>query len=141
MFTAVLALTLVIAGQSEDRATVTRELQQIEQRLAASWKTGDCDAWGAVIAPEWSVIHINGAVISRSEALQMCRAPQVRIDVLTVDELDVRVFDDAAVVTGRTLVTTKGPDVESVRLRFTDVFIRRGGRWLIVASQATRLGD
>jgi hypothetical protein len=28
---------------------------------------------------------------------------------------------------------------QTVRLRFTDVFVRRSGRWLIVASQGTLL--
>jgi ketosteroid isomerase-like protein len=130
-----------MAAQPGQKATVTRELEGLEQQLAASWKKGDCDGWGAIVAPEWTVIHITGAVINRNEALQMCREAQVRLAVLTVDEVDVRVFDNAAVVTGRTLVTTEGPNAETVRLRFTDVFIRRGGRWLVVASQATRLAD
>jgi uncharacterized protein DUF4440 len=139
MISLVLALT-VIAGQVTDETPVTRELKQVEQQLAASWKSGDCDRWGAVIAPEWSVIHITGTVIRKAEALQMCRKPEVRIETFTIDDVIVRVFDNAAVVTGRTLVTTGGTNVESVTLRFTDVFIRRGGRWQIVASQATRLG-
>ena len=139
MISLVLALT-VIAGQATDETSVTRELKRIEQQLASSWKSGDCDAWGANIAPEWSVIHITGTVIKKDEALRMCRQPQVRIETLSIDELIVRVFDNAAVVTGRTLVTTGGTNVESVTLRFTDVFIRRRGRWQIVASQVTRLG-
>ena len=139
MISLVLALT-VIAGQATADAAVTGELKQIEQQLASSWKNGDCDRWGAIIAPEWSVIHITGTIITKDEALQMCRQPQVRIETFNVDELTVRVFGDAAVVTGRTLVTTSGSNAGSVTLRFTDVFIRRGRRWQIVASQATRLG-
>ncbi|MGB2713784.1 MAG: nuclear transport factor 2 family protein [Vicinamibacterales bacterium] len=136
MISLILALT-VLAGQATDDAAVTRELKQMEQQLASSWKNGDCDRWGAIIAPEWSVIHITGTVIKKDEALQMCRQPQVRIETLSIDELTVRVFGNAAVATGRTLVTTSGANAESVTLR---VFIRRGGRWQIVASQATRLG-
>ena len=139
MISLVLALT-VIAGQATDETSVTRELKQIEQQLASSWKNGDCDRWAAVIAPEWSVIHITGTVMNKAEALRMCREPPVRIETFSIDDVIVRVFDNAAVVTGRTLVTIVGTNAESVTLRFTDVFIRRGGRWEIVASQATRLG-
>jgi hypothetical protein len=49
------------------------------------------------------------------------------------------VFGDAAVVTGRTTVTTGGATPATVRLRFTDVFSRRSGTWLVVASHATQL--
>lgn len=133
-----LALTL-IAGQLGGLAAVTRDLTQIEQQLAASWKNGDCDAWGAMVAADWSVIHITGAVITKPQAMQMCRAPQAPIERFTVDELSVRSFGDAAVVTGRTIVTTAGVNSETVKLRFTDVFVRRDDRWQIVASHATRL--
>jgi uncharacterized protein DUF4440 len=53
----------------------------------------------------------------------------------------VRPFGDTAVVTGRTSVRTGGAAPMTVTLRFTDVFVRRSGHWLAVASQATRLGS
>jgi hypothetical protein len=134
-----IALTFVL-GQVDRDAAVTRELTRIEQQLATSWKNGDCDGWGALVDREWSVIHITGTVMTKAQALQMCRAPEARIDTFTIDDLSVRVFENAAVVTGRTTVSMGGAKTETVRLRFTDVFIRRGGRWQIVASHATRLG-
>jgi ketosteroid isomerase-like protein len=51
--------------------------------------------------------------------------------------VSVRVYGDAAVATGRTRASGRshGQDV-TVVLRFTDVFVRRGGRWQVVASHA-----
>ena len=137
MLTLVLVLT-VLAGQA-DPSTATRELIEIEGRLATTWKNGDCEGWGAIVAPEWSVIHITGTAMTRAEALRMCRASEVALEALTSDDLSVRVFGDAAVVTGRTTATTGGANRQTVVLRFTDVFIRRAGRWQVVASQATKL--
>jgi ketosteroid isomerase-like protein len=136
--TLALALTLS-SGQPVDSSMTKRDLTEIEGRLATAWKNGDCDAWGAIVAPEWSVIHINGVVITKPEALRMCRAPEEAIETLTSDDLSVRAFGDAAVVTGRTTATTGGAARQTVILRFTDVFVRRDGRWQVVASHATRL--
>jgi uncharacterized protein (TIGR02246 family) len=127
------------AGGQRPPATTERELQQIEQQLAATWKAGDCDAWGAMLAPEWSVTHMTGAVMTRAEALEMCRTSRPPIESLTIDQVSVRPFEDSAVVTGRTSLVTGGASPETFRLRFTDFFVRRGGRWLVVASHATRL--
>jgi ketosteroid isomerase-like protein len=69
----------------------------------------------------------------------LCKAPESRFEAFNMDEIVVRSFGNAAVVTGRTLVTTRGVTPQTVRLRFTDVFVRRSGRWLIVASQGTLL--
>lgn len=57
---------------------------------------------------------------------------------MTVDEVEVRLFRDTAVATGRTRATgSYHGKAASVVLRFTDVFIRRNGRWQIVASHAS----
>lgn len=133
------ALILAL-GQDAHTSPVSAELHRLEQRLAATWKAGDCSAWGAMLAPEWSVIHITGAVMTRAEALRACTTPRPPIELLNIDEVSVRAFGDAAVVTGRTSLRTGGASPESLVLRFTDVFIRRAGGWQVVASHATRIG-
>jgi ketosteroid isomerase-like protein len=130
----------LVALRQPDTATV-RELEQIEQRLADTYKAGDCDAWGAMLAPEWSVIHITGAVIPKIEALRVCKEERPTFSELRYDDLSVRVFRDSAVVTGKATATVAGTNPVTILLRFTDVFVRCDGRWLIVASHATRLGS
>ena len=138
----ILALALSLSQSSASAsAEIARELTRIEQQLAATWKAGNCSAWGAMVAPDWSVIHLTGSVITKAEALQMCKTPAAPIEAFEVDEISVRSFGDAAVVTGRTTVVTGGGAAIRVELRFTDVFIRRDGNWQVVASQATRLGS
>jgi uncharacterized protein (TIGR02246 family) len=132
-------IALMLMASQPDQSSVTRELLQIERQLATTWKRGDCDGWAALLAPDWSVIHITGEVITRPQAVETCKSGAVRLDSLESDELSVRVFGDAAVVTGRTTATAAGAPPATVRLRFTDVFIRRSGKWLVVASHATRL--
>ena len=132
-----LALMLMVSQRDTDAAT--RELTQIERQLAATYKRGDCDGWAALLAPDWSVIHITGEVITRAQAIETCKSGAVRLDSLESDDLSVRIFGDAAVVTGRTIASTGGASPATVRLRFTDVFIRRSGKWLVVASHATPL--
>jgi hypothetical protein len=128
----------LLTGQSP-ADTVAKELEQIEQRLATTWKNGDCDGWSALVGKEWSVIHIDGSVITKADVLKSCKAPETKIETFTIDEIKVRPLGDTAVVTGRTLVTTSGPHPATVRLRFTDVFVRRAGAWQVVASQATAI--
>lgn len=128
----------LLAGQPADPAATTRELTDIEARLATTYKSGDCDGWGALLAPEWSVIHITGAEIKKADAMRTCKSPDTRIDSPASDNIVVRAFGDAAVVTGRTTAAAGG---QTVVLRFTDVFVRRDGKWQVVASQATRVAQ
>jgi ketosteroid isomerase-like protein len=117
-----------------------QELTAIEHALAASWKKGDCDAWSGHIAEGWSVVHLDGSIISRDQALTMCRGPRsATIESFTVDELSIRLFGDTAVVTGRSVLQLRAEKPMTVRLRFTDVFVRRDGVWKAVASHASSI--
>jgi ketosteroid isomerase-like protein len=59
---------------------------------------------------------------------------------MTPGEMTVRVYGNAAVITGQSSVKASvgGQDM-SAELRFTDVWIKRGDRWQAVASQVTRI--
>src|SRR4029450_12284729 len=104
-----------------------------------TWKQRDCAGWGALIADDWSVTHIDAQVITKAEALEMCRTgPSVSS---AVDQLRVRVYGDTAIVTARNKATVSGSTPQVVVLRFTDVFVRREGRWVVGASHATRVPE
>ena len=52
----------------------------------------------------------------------------------------VRVYGDTAVVSGDALVTYTTMEGKFVNpTRFTDTFVKRGGRWQQVASHSTRV--
>ena len=125
--------------QATQDAAVVRQLEAIEEQLASTWKNRDCAGWGALVAADWSVTHIDAQVITKAQALEMCRmGPSVSS---TVDQLRVRSYGDMAIVTGRTKATVSGAAPQTVTLRFTDVFVRRDRRWIVVASHATRLAE
>jgi ketosteroid isomerase-like protein len=125
--------------QATQDAAVARQLEAIEEQLASTWRNRDCAGWGALLADEWTVTHIDAQVITKEQALEMCRTgPAV---TSAVDQLAVRSYGDTAIVTGRTKATVSGAAPQTVTLRFTDVFVRREGHWLVVASHATRLAE
>ena len=147
-----LFITIVLAGlavafasqqQSGPRKqdNPVEELRDIEQRLAEAWVKGDREFISNLLAEEWSVIDAAGRILVKRRVMQEAFESKERhIESLKVDEVAVRMFSGCAVVTGRTRATGRyqGNSV-SITLRFTDVFVRRDGKWQVVASQATQL--
>ncbi len=115
MLTLAVFVLAAVVGQGTVTSDVSDELQRVEQRLASTYKAGDCAGWGAMLAPEWSVIHLAGNVITKAQALQMCSAPRPAIDTMTIDDVSVHAYGDAAVVTGRTTAGTAGPNANRSR--------------------------
>ena len=114
-------------------------LRAIQQELSVAWMAHDRATLERLIAPEWVVTHVMGERIDRAEALRdMVDSDATQMTANDVDEIEIRVFGDAAVVTGRTHARgTQSGTAFDVRLRFTDVFVRRSDEWQAVASHAT----
>jgi hypothetical protein len=115
-------------------------LMQIQQDLSRAWMQHDRAFVESILAPEWSVTQADGSILDRATVLGTF-FDAVSFDSNVVDDVTVMLFGEAAVVRGRTSVNARvnGAPVNA-RIRFTDVFIRRSGRWQAVASHASTLG-
>lgn len=116
-------------------------LHELEQRLAAAWVKGDRAFIESLLADDWAVTDPSGRVLTKRQVLdETFASSDRRIEAMTVDEVEVRLLGDAAVVTGRTRATGsyRGQSGTAI-LRFTDVFHYRDGRWQVVASQGTSI--
>lgn len=80
-----------------------------------------------------------GEIHSKVEEIASMKNDKAVLDSLELSDLNVRVEGNTAVVTGINHV--KGRDDKGLpmdrRTRFTDVFVKRDGRWLVLATQGT----
>ena len=127
-----------LPAQSDDAASVEK-LKDIEQQLARAWSQHDRAFIENVLAPEWSVTQADGSIPTRSAVLGTFFNAVV-FDSIVIDDMTVALFGDTAIVRGRTVASANmnGAPVNA-RIRFTDVFIKRNGRWQVIASHASTL--
>jgi hypothetical protein len=119
--------------------TDERVLGDIQQQLASAWVSGDRATLERLIAPEWRSTGPDGSASTRASVFADVFDTKVhRINRVDIDQITVRVFGDAAVVTGRTHgAGAYAGAAYDVVIRFTDTFIRRDGQWSAVASHAS----
>ncbi len=86
-----------------------------------------------------SVNSTTGKLLNKQEAIADDTDPKVTMDLAETTDMNVRIDGNTAVVTG--IFRTKGKDDKGVaydqRMRFTDTWIKREGRWQEWASQGT----
>lgn len=119
------------------------QLRDIQQQLARAWVERDRAFIERILAPEWSVTQANGSILSRANVMRTAfETEALRVTSMVVDDVTVRMFGTTAVVRGRTVATgtDKGLAI-NVRLRFTDVFLKRNGEWQAVSSHASLLAE
>ena len=110
-------------------------LVQIEHDWANALVKGDVATWSRCVADDWIGTTPEGNLVTKAGASADLKAGLVVRELFRLDDLKVRVYGDTAIVFGLETEKSKihGKDM-SGQYRFTDVFLKRVGRWQAVAS-------
>ena len=108
---------------------------------------GDTAPAARILAEDYVGVTGDGLRETKAQALAKMRrdgttAAGGTSDSLQLDSMTVRVYGDAGVAQASvTLRMRNGRQPATVRLRNTDVFVWRDGRWQIVASHLSRVAE
>jgi ketosteroid isomerase-like protein len=114
-------------GGNDDTA---RTLQAIEQTWLNAEKNHDPASFERLVADDWIALTPDGKRQTKAE--RSAKIKNSHMGAASLGPMDVRVFGDTAVVTGTVDETAQNATHQYV---WTDVFIKRRGQWLAVASQ------
>jgi ketosteroid isomerase-like protein len=117
-----------------------QEIRQREARRFEAIVRGDFAALDDILSDDLSYTHATGVHETKAEFVAKLKSGQLKYESLTPEDTLVRVYGTTGVVTGvaRVKVQVKGEPL-SFHLRFTDVYVKKDGRWQMVAWHATRL--
>ena len=119
-------------------AGVVQTVTKMENDALAALIKRDAAAFGKIFADDAVVATPDGSLQTKAQLLADLKSGDLVIEASTISDMQVKVFGDTAVAT---YITSdkgkyKGQDITG-RYRWTDVFVRRGGSWQIVAGQGT----
>ena len=100
-----------------------------------SVQTSDVRRFDEILADDFVCTNPDASFVDRAGFLKQTAVP-VTIKGLTTHDVNVRLLGDAAIIHARTTYTR--PDGAAGAGRYTDIWARRGGRWLCVAAHVTR---
>ncbi len=116
-------------------ATDLDTLRDLNRDYIRSVQEGDVRRFDAILADDFLCSNPDGSLIDRAAFLSQTARPTT-IANLTAHDVNVRLMGDFAIIHARTTYTTR--DGSPGAGRYTDVWARRGGRWLAVSAHVTR---
>ena len=133
----VAALAAAMQPESGDEVA---EFRQIEQNLAAAYLRGDRAFVDALLTDDWTSTDYRGRIWTKANVLAMFDGQRPPMTKAEIDVDRVRLLGEVAIVTGRS-VSAGQVDGRAVNVtqRFTDIYVRRGGRWRVIASHGTQV--
>jgi|SRR5579875_2606267 len=146
---AIFAIVMVVAlfegvnvqGSAQHHESVQETKQEIlkleEQRNEALQK-GDVSALSRFYTPDLVYGNERGEVFSEAQHLAAFRARKIKLLSFKHDDVEVRVYQNVAVVTGRstTVIEYKGKRSSQPRM-FMNVWVKHDGQWLMEAHSET----
>jgi ketosteroid isomerase-like protein len=121
-------------------SAVGDEIKKLEQDWAQATIKEGAGAVDKYEADDILSTDPSGRVTDKSQDKQDLSSGDLKFQSLEVSDLKVRTYGTTAVATGATTVkgSYKGQDISST-YRFTDTWVKRNGKWQVVASQATKI--
>jgi len=132
------------SGSAKNRTvgeqTVQNLLKQMEMERVEALMKCDAGFFDRTTADDYTMITSSGELRNKARAMGDLKSGEVKFQSADVDELEVRVYGDTAVVTGRHTqkAHSAGNDI-SGQYRFTRVYVKQKGQWKAVAYQATHI--
>lgn len=122
----------------DKKGEILRELVDVENRWKEAKFKGDVKTLEAIFADEFTNVAQNGKTYNKAEWIKVWKKgdPSIKSWKISDERLE-STEGDKATITFTTTLEYKNSKV--ARSRDTDTFIKRDGRWQVVASQSSML--
>lgn len=134
------AQATAVIGRSNADPTLERELRKVARERILAFDKGDTTLWSPYVDDAYIIAMPSGGIRTKKRVMQGFRPPLAGYrDVFQFEDVHVRRAGDVAmmsyIIDEYEFWDDQRYDIP--KLRKTDTYILRGGRWLILASQET----
>ena len=131
---------LVAFLQSANAQVIDSPLLPIEKERLKAQGTADEATLRRVLAPELTYNHSNGASDNLEAFLESLTSGRVVYKTFEFESFSTKLYKKTAVntVVVKLVVVISGNPVD-LKLRFTDVYVKRGKQWQMVSWHSTKL--
>ena len=125
-----------------DQASDVKELTRLETVWNEAHLQGNAAALDSLWSDDLVVTVPDMPLMNKEESLAVWKSGKMKFDIYKTSDLRIRVFKDAAVVTGQLeRIRDAGSKKFEDDWRFTKVYVRRNGKWLVVAWHGSHVGS
>jgi uncharacterized protein (TIGR02246 family) len=139
----ILLFTLLICVCASAQNQAAQEVRKLERAWLDAYEQRDAKAMNEIVADDFTITFPDGSmqakpqIISSLNAERSSNQPPLKF---YTEDVQARVYGETVVLIGR--VTTEwqqnGKTMKEQN-RYTDTYVRRGGRWQVVASHLSNV--
>jgi len=127
-----------LAAQARNEK-VEQEVINVEDERMQAFKSSDAATLNRIFDDDFTFTNVNGEIHTKAELIGDVTSGKLKYTALNHSEIRVRVYDNTAILTGRSasVYIDGGKEGGRVPRRYMNIFIRKNGQWRLVARQET----
>ena len=133
-------LTLIASyGYAAARDDAAQAVQKLERSWLDAYEQHDAKAMTAIVADDFTITFPDGSMQTKSQIMTSLKSagggqrPSMKFHT---EDVQARVYGDTVILTGRVVTEYQrdGQTMSKEQQRYTDTYVKRNGRWQVVAS-------
>ena len=128
--------SLTVGGQTNAGATPgEQEVRKLERSWLDAYEKRDATAMTAIVADDFTITFPDGAIQTKPQILESLKRPGSSMTRFHTEGVQSRLYGDTVILIG-VVVSEWKQDGKSMtgRSRYTDTYVKRNGKWQVVAS-------
>lgn len=129
------ASTSAASTSADEKAVLDAEKRRFDAQVSKDYAMLE-----KVLADDLVYTHSHGGTDGKQAYIQSIRDGKSNYGSIEPQEQKVRVYGNTAVINGVCLIKMNNNNtLTDLKLRYTDVYVKKGGQWQMVAWQSLRL--
>jgi uncharacterized protein (TIGR02246 family) len=142
---AVLSCSFAVTAVSQTQRTTKaeQEVRKLERAWLDAYEQYDAKAMETIVANDFMITFPDGSMQTKPQILESIKAPRNPANPSSrfyTEDVQARVYGDTVILMGR-VVSEYQRDGKTVKdqSRYTDTYVKRDGRWQVVASHLSNV--
>ena len=122
------------------RADALDEIRRLDSEISVATWTGDAVWFEENLSDDFVLVSPGGSIRTKRDVIRELATPGLKMEPYEPQDVTIRLYADTAVVIGRMHQRyTLGGIKYANELRYTDVYVKRKGKWLLVSAHTSIL--
>jgi len=124
-----------LAQKSPSLTNAQQEVRKLERAWLDAYEKRDVAAMTAIVADDFTITFSDGSMQTKPQIIESLKRPGGSSSKFLTENVQSREYGDTVILIGTVISDwTQDGKAMSDRSRYTDTYVKKNGRWQVVAS-------
>ena len=133
--TVVAAVSIASGQAAQEISKPEQEVRKLERAWLDAYEKRDVDAMNSIVADDFTITFTDGKIQTKPQIIESLKRPGGSSSKFVTENVQSRAYGDTVILVGLVVSEWKQGDKPMTdRSRYTDTYVKRNGKWQVVAS-------